>query len=64
MYARDPASLLSQQPGYSNMTNQVYPRFMHIFGNLGNPWAGKEIEYPTQTRVWRGLGTVIHLSAA
>jgi hypothetical protein len=31
---------------------------------VGCPWAGKEIENPTQTRVWRGLrqGLVIHVT--
>lgn len=39
-----PALLLSQQPGYFQKKPAV-----------GCPWAGKEIENPTQTRVWRGL---------
>jgi hypothetical protein len=42
-----PALSLSQQPGYFNTA-------------VGCPWAGNEIENPTQTRVWRGLLYTAH----
>jgi len=43
MYARDPSLIIISATG------------MFSTPAVGCPWAGKEIENPTQTRVWRGL---------